>query len=188
MLKRLLILLSLSLVAACSVFASNDSIALPKKHNPKKAAIYSAVLPGLGQAYNKKYWKIPIVYAGIGTIFYIADMNGDSYRDYRQAFDYKTGTITEADKEIVDIANKYSRENLATLRDLYRRNMELNWIIMVLWYGLNFIDATVDADFFEYDIADDLTLKVEPMLQTNFNEMAYGYGKCSTGVSLKLKF
>ncbi|MBR0323623.1 MAG: hypothetical protein IIX06_03920, partial [Bacteroidales bacterium] len=115
MLKRLLILLSLSLVATCSVFAENDSIALPKKHNPKKAAIYSAVLPGLGQAYNKKYWKIPIVYAGIGTIFYIADMNGDSYRDYRKAFDYKTGTITEADKKIVDIANKYSRENLATL-------------------------------------------------------------------------
>ena len=99
MLKRLLILLSLSLVATCSVFANNDSIAMPQKHNPKKAAIYSAVLPGLGQAYNKKYWKIPIVYAGIGTIFYIADMNGDSYRDYRNAFDYKTGTITDADKE-----------------------------------------------------------------------------------------
>ena len=53
---------------------------------------------------------------------------------------------------------------------------------------INIIDATVDAHFFEYDIGDDLTLKIEPMLQTNFNEMAYGYGKCSTGVSLKLKF
>ena len=188
MFKRLLILLLASLALTCSVFAKNDSIAVPQKHNPKKAAIYSAVLPGLGQAYNKKYWKIPIVYAGIGTIFYIADMNGDSYRDYRKAFDYKTGTIADADKEIISIANKYSRENLITLRDYYRRNMELSWIIMALWYGINIIDATVDAHFFEYDIGDDLTLKIEPMLQTNFNEMAYGYGKCSTGVSLKLKF
>jgi ferrous iron transport protein B len=69
-------------------------------------------------------------------------MNGDSYRDYRKAFDYKTGTITDADKEIISIANKYSRENLITLRDYYRRNMELSWIIMALWYGINIIDAT----------------------------------------------
>lgn len=188
MFRRLLILLLMSFTLTCSVFAKNDSIAMSQKHNPKKATIYSAVLPGLGQAYNKKYWKIPIVYAGIGTIYYFADMNGDSYRDYRKAFDYKTGTITEADEEIVKIAKRYSRDNLITLRDYYRRNMELSWIIMALWYGLNIIDASVDAHFFEYDIGDDLTLKVEPMLQTNYEEMAYGYGKCATGVSLKLKF
>ena len=171
-----------------SALAKNDSIAEPNKHSPKKATIYSAVLPGLGQAYNKKYWKIPIVYAGIGTIAYIIDMNSDGYRDYRKAYDYKSGIITEADDEIINIAKRYSGENLITIRDYYRRNMELSWIIMALWYGLNIIDATVDAHFFEYDIGDELTLKVEPMLQTNFDEMAYGYGKCSTGVSLKLKF
>ena len=188
MFKRLLILLLASLALTCSVFAKNDSIAVPQKHNPKKATIYSAVLPGLGQAYNKKYWKIPIVYAGIGTIFYFADMNGDYYRDYRQAFDYKTGMITEADEDIIKIAKRYSKDNLITIRDYYRRNMELSWIIMAAWYGLNVIDACVDAHFFEYDIGDDLTLKVEPMLQTYYREMAYGYGKCATGVSLKLKF
>ena len=181
----------MTFVATSSVFAKNDSIAEPKKHNPKKATIYSAVLPGLGQAYNKKYWKIPIVYAGIGTIAYIAVTNGNNYGDYRAAFDYKTGTITEADQEIINIAKRYSRDNLLSLRDYYRRNMELSWIVMALWYGLNIIDATVDAHFFEYDIGDDLTLKVEPVLQSDYaywgQEMGTGYGK-SYGVSLKLKF
>lgn len=176
------------LAVVSSTFAKNDSIVAQKEHNPKRATIYSAVLPGLGQAYNKKYWKIPIVYAGIGTIFYIAYTNGGNYSDYRKAYDYKTGIITEADDEIISIANRYSNDNLITIRDHYRRNMELSWIAMALWYGLNVIDACVDAHLFEYDINDDLTLKVEPMLQTNFEEMAYGYGKCSTGVSLKLKF
>lgn len=173
---------------AGSASAQNDSIVMKRKHSPKRATIYSAVLPGLGQAYNKKYWKIPIVYAGIGTIYYFADMNGDNYRDYRKAFDYKTGTITDVDEDIIDIANRYSEGNLITIRDYYRRNMELSWIIMALWYGINIIDASVDAHFFEYDISDDLTLKVEPMIQHNFGETIYAYGKCSTGVSFKLKF
>lgn len=188
MFKRFLILLLTAFVSTCSVFAKNDSITTPQKHNPKKATIYSAVLPGLGQAYNKKYWKIPIVYAGIGTIYYFADMNGGYYNDYRKAFDYKSGITTDVDDDIKRIANRYSKESLITLRDYYRRNMELSWIIMALWYGLNIIDASVDAHFFEYDIGDDLTLKVEPMIKTNFEETAYGYSNCSTGVSLKLKF
>ena len=199
--NRLLILLLMSIVLSCNAMAQEetrqaksgleqDETSVIKKHNPKKATIYSAVLPGLGQAYNKKYWKIPIVYAGIGTIFYIADMNGDYYRDYRDAFDYQAGLKTDVNEEIQSLANRYSSANLISLRDYYRRNMELSWIIMAVWYGVNIIDACVDAHFFEYDIGDDLSLKVEPMIQTNYGETAYGYGygKCSTGVSLKLKF
>lgn len=188
MLKRFLTLSLLLLVCSCSLFAKNDSVEMPKKHEPKKATLYSAILPGLGQAYNKKYWKVPVVYAGIGTIFYIADTNGDGYRDYRQAYDYKTGVSTDVSDDIKDIASRYSAENLITIRDYYRRNMELSWIIMALWYGLNIVDATVDAHFFEYDIGDDLSLKVEPIIQPNYETMAYGYGRCSTGVSFKLKF
>lgn len=201
MMNRLLILLLMSIVLSSNAMAQEetrqaklgqeqDETSVIKKHNPKKATIYSAVLPGLGQAYNKKYWKIPIVYAGIGTIFYIADMNGDYYRDYRDAFDYQAGLKTDVNEEIQSLANRYSSANLISLRDYYRRNMELSWIIMAVWYGVNIIDACVDAHFFEYDIGDDLSLKVEPMIRTNYGETAYGYGygKCSTGVSLKLKF
>lgn len=193
MLKRFLILLLITIVATCNIMAQADTrqaTSVQVKHNPKRATLYSAVLPGLGQAYNKKYWKIPIVYAGIGAIYYVADMNGDYYRDFRDAYDYQSGINTDVSEEAIDYAGKYSANNLITLRDSYRRNMELSWIIMALWYGINIIDATVDAHFFEYDISDDLTLKVEPMIKTNFGETAYlyGYGKCSTGVSLKLKF
>lgn len=188
MLRRIAILILIITVSLGSASANNDSIVEQKKHNPKRATLYSAILPGLGQAYNKKYWKIPIVYAGIGTIFYFANTNGNEYRNYRDAFDYKSGIKANVDNDIKNIADRYSNENLITIRDYYRRNMELSWIIMALWYGLNIIDATVDAHFFEYDIGDDLTLKVEPAINTNFDEMAYGYGGYTTGVSIKLKF
>ena len=210
MANRLLILLLMSIILSCNAVAQEgtrqatsvqeqDATSAIKKHNPKKATIYSAVLPGLGQAYNKKYWKIPIVYAGIGTIYYIADMNGDSYRDYRDAFDYKAGLKTNVDQETIELANRYSSENLISIRDYYRRNMELSWIIMAIWYGVNIIDACVDAHFFEYDIGDDLTLKVEPMIQTNYAYWDSGYGyesgygngygsRYGYGISLKLKF
>ena len=188
MLKRILILSLLFVVCSYSLMAKNDSVVMQKKHEPKKATLYSAVLPGLGQAYNKKYWKIPVVYAGIGTIAFFLDMNNDGYRDYRQAYDYKTGVNTDVSDEVIKIANRYSADNLITIRDSYRRNVELSWIVMAAWYGLNIIDATVDAHFFEYDIGDDLTLKVEPTIQPNYDMMAYGYGRCSTGVSVKLKF
>lgn len=188
MLRRLSIFLLIFIISLSCVTAQNDSIVEQKKHNPKRATLYSTVLPGLGQAYNKKYWKIPVVYAGIGTIFYFANTNGNEYRTYRDAFDYKSGTKTNVNEATKELANKYSSENLITIRDYYRRNMELSWIIMALWYGINIIDATVDAHFFEYDISDDLTLKVEPVINNNFNEVAYGYGGYSTGVSFKLKF
>ncbi len=187
--------------------AKNDSIVEQKKHSPKKATLYSTILPGLGQAYNKKYWKIPVIYAGIGGIIYFTSSNINNYNDFRNAYDYKTGTNTDVNNDIINIADRYSAENLITLRDHYRRNMELSWIVMALWYGLNIIDASVDAHFFEYDISDDLTLKVEPMIQTNYaywdtgygcgNGSGYGSGNGNwngsrygswNGISLKLKF
>ena len=208
MLKRFLILSLLLAVSVYSLSAKNDSIVIPKKHEPKKATLYSAILPGLGQAYNKKYWKVPIVYAGIGTIGYVISMNSDGYRSYRLAYDYKTGINTDVSSEIISIANRYSNENLIRIRDSYRRNVELSWIVMALWYGINIIDATVDAHFFEYDIGDDLSLMIEPTIQSGGGYGSgggsgggsgygygygygsgggYGYGK-SYGVSLKLKF
>lgn len=187
MLRRLSLFLLIFLISLSSVSAQNDSIVEQKKHNPKRATLYSAILPGLGQAYNKKYWKIPVVYAGIGTIFYFANTNSSEYRTYRDAFDYKNGTKTNVNAETKELADKYSSENLIIIRDYYRRNMELSWIIMALWYGLNIIDATVDAHFFEYDIGDDLTLKVEPMIETNYAYWGSGNGYGS-GISLKLNF
>ena len=84
MLRRFLIVLLMVFISIGNSYAQEEGVVV-EKHNPKRATLYSAVLPGLGQAYNKKYWKIPVVYAGIGTIGYFAITNGNYYNDDRQA-------------------------------------------------------------------------------------------------------
>ncbi|MBS4062145.1 MAG: hypothetical protein KG029_17240 [Bacteroidetes bacterium] len=135
----------------------------PKLHSPHKASLYSAVLPGLGQAYNQKYWKIPIVYAGIGTISYLAITNRNEYRLAKEAQVYvSNGEEYPIENKYV---GKYSSTDLITIRDYYRRNTEVSWIFLGLWYILNIVDATVDAHFFNYDISDEISLQLQPGFQ-----------------------
>ncbi|MBU1368496.1 MAG: hypothetical protein KJ578_08560 [Bacteroidetes bacterium] len=157
-------------------------------HSPHKATIYSALLPGLGQAYNKKYWKIPIVYAGFGTLYYFASSNGKLYREARTAYDYVVNEYEyPIDNQFVN--GVYSAEDLQSIKDFYRRNMELSWIITGLWYVLNIVDATVDAHFFDYDISDDLTVQIEPMSQPVKIPAPQGLGYAhQTGITLRLRF
>ncbi|MCD4679438.1 MAG: hypothetical protein K8S00_03525 [Bacteroidales bacterium] len=131
-----------------------------KKHSPNKAALYSAILPGLGQAYNKKYWKIPVIYAGVGTLLYFINLNNKEYKKFRDAYIYvSSGDSVETDNDYV---NKYSEEALLEGRNYYRTNLELTYILSGVLYILNIIDATVDAHLFEYDISDNLSMKLEP--------------------------
>ncbi len=159
------------------------------KHDPKTAT-WLALIPGAGQAYNRKYWKMPIVYAGFAATGYFAITNGNDYRLYRDAYDFKAGIKTDVSEKAKTEAGKYTDENLITLRDYYRRNMELSWIIMAAWYVVQIIDASVDAYFFYYEINDDLTMRIEPKWEPTFNECAYGYGNGlgTAGVSVKLNF
>ena len=154
-------------------------------HSPKKATLL-ALIPGAGQAYNRKFWKMPIVYAGFGTTVYFAVTNGNDYHLYRDAYDFKMGTKTDVSQQAQDEAAKYTEDNLITLRDYYRRNMELSWIITAAWYIVQIIDANVDAHFFYYDVSDDLTLHIEPQWNT-INDFHLGYGN-NVGLSLKLTF
>jgi len=132
----------------------------PIKHSVGRAAIYSAVLPGLGQAYNKKYWKIPIIYAGFGVIGYFVVSNNNEYHDFEEAYKYvANGDTTQTDNPYI---NKYSKDQLKEAMEYYRRNRDLSIIIGALWYTLNILEAYVDAHFFDYDISDDLTLSVRP--------------------------
>ncbi len=158
-----MLVLSVSLHLVGQSKDTGKDVPTPKIHSAHKATIYSAVLPGLGQFYNQKYWKIPVVYAGIGTIYYLANNNAKNYRKAREAYDYvSNGEEYPIDNDLV---TKYSETDLQQIRDYYRRNMELSWIIMGLWYALNIIDATVDAHLFDYDINDDLSLRIEPEIQ-----------------------
>ena len=162
---------------------SSQTAVRTRQHSPKTAT-WLALIPGAGQAYNRKYWKMPIVYAGFGATIYFAVTNKDEYHLYRDAYDYKMGTNTDVSQQAIDESAKYTPDNLITLRDYYRRNMELSWILTAAWYVLQIIDANVDAHFFYYEISDDLTLHLEPQCVL-YNNTTY---ENNIGVKLKLNF
>ena len=154
----------------------------PKIHSVGKAAAYSAILPGLGQAYNRKYWKIPIIYAGFGLLGYFVVTNNTEYKDFKEAYVYVANADTfEIDNPYID---KYNQSQLKEAMDYYRRNRDLSIILGGLWYTLNILEAYVDAHFFDYDISEDLTLSIRP--STVFNP--YTPVQPSAGFKLSLKF
>ena len=153
-----------------------DSIPAKEVHSPKKAAIYSAVLPGLGQAYNRKYWKIPIVYGGFAAFGYFINFNNENYRISKKAYldltdsDENTNSFMDLKYiEYYDLTNptmvERLEDGLIKRQDYYRRNRDLLVILTVAFYGLNIIDASVDAHFFDWDISDDLTMNWQPTFQ-----------------------
>lgn len=153
-----------------------------KKHSVGKAAIYSAVLPGLGQAYNRKYWKIPIIYAGFTVIGYFVVTNDKEYDQFKEAYIYVANSDTvPTDNPYV---GKYTKDQLKASMDFYRRNRDLSIIIGVVWYTLNILEAYVDAHFFDYDISDDLSLHVSP---TSISSPVKPL-QPSPGIRLTLKF
>ena len=140
-----------------------------QKHSPKIASIMSAALPGLGQVYNKKYWKIPIIYAGFAVLAYSINFSNTRYQDYKQAYiwriDTSAATIDKYDLQLDNGEPKYSEDALLTLKDYYLRNRDLSVILTGFLYLLNIIDATVDAHFYTYDVSNNLTLSIKPVLQ-----------------------
>jgi len=166
---------------------TEQQIAYEYVHSPHKATIYSAVLPGLGQFYNKKYWKIPVVYTGISVIGYFALENRSEYRKASEAYIYVSNEETyEIDNDLI---GRYDANVLRDIRDYYRRNMELSYIILALWYGLNIVDATVDAHLFNYDVSDNLSVQIEPTIMPDF---AFQQRQLTPfappGIRLKIKF
>jgi len=142
----------------------------------------SACLPGLGQIYNKKYWKVPIIYAGIGVFTYLIVFNTDHYLTYKSA--YIESVNNDSTGNYSEIVKKYTLDNIASAREYYRRNLEITIIFTALWYILNILDATVDAHLFSYDINKDLSLRVEPALIPSYTRTR----NFSSGVRLCLKF
>jgi hypothetical protein len=154
--------------------AFHDSIPAKKTetfHSPRKATIYSAVLPGLGQIYNRKYWKVPIVYGGFAALGYFINFNNEEYVKFRQAYsdiiDLDPNTISytrlNANPDFLEDGKiKQFTERLRSAKDYWRRNRDLVVIGTVVFYAVNIIDASVDAHFFNFDISDDLTFNWTP--------------------------
>ncbi len=162
-----------------------------KEHSPQKATIMSACLPGLGQIYNGKWWKVPIVYAGFGGFGYLAYTNYRDYRTYLNAYKIKTGDldegVTPTEKELY-LASIYQEGQLQTYKESYRHDFELFCIILVAWYGLNVVDATVDGHLYSYDISDDLSLAVDPAFSLPSAPNLAFAGSRQTGLTLSFKF
>ena len=158
----------------------NISIALDPLR-PAKAAFYSAVLPGLGQAYNKKYWKIPIVYAAIGTGFYFYLDNNKLYKQYRNAYKRRLAGFTDDEFYGPGDTPFLSDEALIRAQRTLKRNKELSMLVTVGLYVLNIIEANVDAHLLQYNLDENLALK--PFI--DFNNPNY---TTQIGLSLNIKF
>jgi len=146
---------------------------LPK--NPRKATILSAVLPGAGQVYNGKSWKVPIIYAGLITDIYFIGYNNTRYQVFKEAL------IASDNNEPTDFPT-LNREGLVRNVDYWRGNRDLCYILLGAIYALNLIDANVDAHLSGFDISDDLALGIEPKIET------FSANNNSMGFSIKLKF
>ena len=148
-----------------------DANVVKKKINPlapSKAAFYSAVLPGLGQIYNKRYWKVPIVYAAIGTGIYAYTYNNDNYNTFRSIFKRRRAGFT--DDELFDINGDgngpdFSNEALQNAQERFQRDRDLALVITIALYALNILDANVDAHLKQFNVDEDLSMDFKPYLE-----------------------
>jgi hypothetical protein len=161
------------------------------KHSPRKATIFSAVLPGLGQVYNKKYWKLPLLYGGVGVLTYFIITNNNYYQTYRNQFKIlnDTSNQTAYNSMVAQLMLTYPGASLSAIsltiqsaRDYYRHNRDLCLILTGIVYILNIVDADVDAHLFYFDVTDKLTLNWKPTFYQASNFKNY------PGLSLKLNF
>lgn len=146
---------------------------------PSKAAFYSAVIPGLGQIYNKRYWKAPIVWGAIGTGIYVYSYNNTEYRRARNAFKRRLAGFT--DDEFYDINGDgegpdISDEALQEAQENTQRDRDLALVITIALYALNIIDANVDSHLKQYNVDDNLVLDFQPYIDINpfTNQPNYG--------------
>lgn len=156
-----------------SVFAQkSDEL---KIHSAHKASVLSTIIPGAGQVYNKKYWKVPIIYASLATSIYFINENQNKFNSYKDAY------IQRENGGIDDYYELYNNSQLITIMDYYQRNRDVSYIITAAVYLLNIVDASVDAHLLDFDVSDDLTVSYSP----SFINTPYGK---NTSLSLTMNF
>ena len=141
-----------------------------------KAAIRSAILPGLGQIYNKKYWKLPLVYGALAIPVSTFKYNSDWYTKTRFAYTVRVTNDTANFKNIARELQPISTEALRTYRNSFRKNMDFSVLGLLLMWGLNVVDATVDGHLRTFNISDDLTMSIKPSTRN----LQQGFGMTAT--------
>ncbi len=166
-----------------SLKISKIDTAFLNHHSPNRAAIYSAILPGWGQFYNRKYWKIPVIYGVMTSLFLLSDFENKQYNRYLTALK----AVSDKDSTTIDeFKGRRSASQLTEYKNFYRRNRDLCYIGMFVAYVFNIVDAGVDAHLMTFDISEDLALKVYPISNPEFR-FATGIGVCFQFRSLRNK-
>lgn len=154
-----------------AIDAADTVKAIPAKRvfepKPKKAGMYSAILPGSGQFYNRQYWKVPVIYVGIAAAGYFINFNQTNYQKYRKAYYSRIDNdpnTTDTDIE----TKKYTTDNLKTLQDQYRKWLDMTVLFTALGYTVQVIDAIASAHLKNFDISRDISLRIQPVAQPNF--------------------
>lgn len=184
------------IVTPDSVLKSIDSVVnrTPKIHvsfkpNPQKSLWYALAFPGLGQIYNRKYWKLPIVYGGAAGLTYAITWNNKYYQDYARAYrdimdsDPNTKSYEKILPYGMDATSTYAQSVLKNKQNSYRRYRDLSIVGAVAFYALTVIDAYVDAQLSDFDISPDLSMQIAPTLLESNNSF-----KPTIGVQLNLNF
>lgn len=167
---------------AQNVDSTKISLKPLKKHSPTKATLYSTFLPGLGQIYNKQAWKVPIVYAGLGTVAYFAITNYNGATKFHKEYNLRANGITIGrNPQYVN----YPDQSIYNLYYAYEKNFELSLFAGAAVYIFNILDAMVYAHLFDYDISPNLALNIKP-----FYIPSYSYNGLypTMGFSMKLSF
>lgn len=170
-----------------ALVVTSDSVlvgsAPPTEHSPLKATMLSATLPGLGQIYNGKYWKVPIIYAAYGGVAYALNFNNTNYQRFRRAWVARVDGNPNTTDEFPRIAT----DRLLRATNYYRRNLELTYIVAAAVYVLNILDATVDAHLLDFDVGDDLSMKLSPAMMPAGPGNGISQGSAA-GVTLSFRF
>jgi hypothetical protein len=170
---------------------------------PLKATMMAVAFPGLGQIYNRKYWKIPLVYTGFGALIYSAGFNSSNYISYMKAYQDFKDDIKETDSYLkliladpstydpvlypvtaVPANTSYYEDGMLRMVDYYKRYRDLSYIGIAAWYLISIIDANVDASLYNYDVSDNLDLAVYPVQVP----LPGGFTGAGLNVGLKVTF
>lgn len=175
--------------------SAQQELKIPKKRfipNPNRAVWLALVFPGGGQIYNRKYWKLPLVYGGFVGCTYALNWNNQMYKDYSQAYldimddDPNTKSYEDFLPPSANISGQESRykEIFRKRKDLYRRQRDLSIFCLIGVYLLSVVDAYVDAELSNFDLSKDLSLKVEPAIFNSQHDKRYN----SVGLQCSLNF
>jgi hypothetical protein len=177
-----LLLFSISFLCALFVQAQQDSLLISNDtiksmgkpiqtmanptmpYSPRKAIIRSAMIPGWGQIYNKKYWKLPLVYGALGTTTYLFFRNLNQYKEAKSAYILATDGDPTNDNQIKQpyFSVKDQPERIRTFRNQVRQNVDYSVLFFLIFWGLNVVDAAVDAHLKTFDVSNDLSLQIKP--------------------------